>query len=96
MKNGAPSNAVIIPIGISAGATTQRATQSATTRTPAPNSIANGIKREIGAPTSILAIWGITKPIKPIMPVNATAPPTPSATQIIYFSLQSGVIQRQV
>jgi hypothetical protein len=42
MKNGAPMNAVMTPIGISAGATTVRARVSTRMRNDAPNSAESG------------------------------------------------------
>src|SRR4029450_484660 len=42
MKNGAPMNAVMTPIGISAGATTVRARLSTKIRNDAPNSADRG------------------------------------------------------
>jgi len=74
MKKGAPTAAVIIPMGNSAGATMVLAIQSVSTKTAAPNNMDTGISQRILAPTSMRAMWGIIKPTKPIIPVNATAP----------------------
>jgi len=45
MKNGAPKNAVITPIGTSAGAVSVRARRSAAIRKAAPAIIDNGTMR---------------------------------------------------
>src|SRR5574344_414229 len=73
MKNGAPSNEVIVPTGISAGALTTRATVSASNIRIAPPTIERGISERPFAPKILRIIGGAIKPTKPIVPPAQTA-----------------------
>src|SRR5688500_4071163 len=72
-KNGAPTNAVMTPIGISAGATAVRARRSTRMRNEAPKRTESGNTWRYEVPASSLIAWGTMIPTNPIKPATDTA-----------------------
>src|SRR5919108_2067192 len=72
-KNGAPRNAVITPIGISAGATAVRAPTSTRIRNEAPNRTDSGRTCRDEPPARRRTVWGTMIPTNPIRPATDTA-----------------------
>ena len=79
-KNGPPTQLVTIPIGNSAGNTTNLDTMSAITINVAPNIIDPGKTILLSLPIKMRIRCGVTNPIKPIIPVIATEAPVRRAT----------------
>ena len=71
MKNGAPSNAVIIPTGISPSVIVLDIKSTIGIKA-APNSIVAGINFLWFSPTINRMACGIIMPTKPIIPLTAT------------------------
>lgn len=87
-KNGAPTIAVTMPRGSSAGATIVRQSMSATRISEAPRSAHAGSNSRRSGLIARRNICGTTMPMKPIIPLTDTAVPTANATirMIIRFS----------
>ena len=79
-RTGSPSRAVTIPIGNTVpGMMTLLATE-ADDSSSAPNTAEAGSRCRWSSPTSMRAMWGATRPTKPIVPTKATAAPVSSDT----------------
>ena len=79
MKNGTPTNAVITPIGSSAGTAAVRAVASARPGRWRPSRAAQGTSRRWSLPQSSRTACGTTRPTNPITPLTATASAASSA-----------------
>ena len=79
-KNGPPTQLVTIPIGNSAGNTTNLDTMSAIIINVAPNRIDPGKTILLSLPIKMRIRCGVTSPIKPIIQVIATEAPVRRAT----------------
>ena len=73
MKNGTPSSAVIMPTGISCGASRVLAKRSEMSRTVAPVSMLSGMSFLCRQEKSFLAMCGEINPANEIMPPEHTA-----------------------
>ena len=69
MKNGTPSSAVIMPTGISCGASRVLAKRSEMSRTVAPVSMLSGMSFLCRQEKSFLAMCGEINPANEIMPL---------------------------
>ncbi len=72
MKKGAPISAVILPGGISEGGIIDFERISPIVMKMLPPTIEKGSSLRLSAPTIVLIMWGMTKPIKPITPLQET------------------------
>src|SRR6266704_427205 len=82
-KNGAPTAAVRMPIGISAGATMVRASVSAPTSSTAPSKAEAGSNSRCAGPITSRSRCGTTMPTNPTTPQTETATPVMADTNTI-------------